>query len=366
MSGFAPFFLLREIAKNAFPVNGDPTVIRPAHAVALRSGAAIAPPRPRLHDFSPARDDFRSQVLRGLGQSRKHLPCKFFYDRRGSELFDRICELPEYYLTRTELGILQEKVAEMADAAGERCLLVEYGSGSSLKTRLLLERLRDPAAYVPLDISREHLLDAAARLAALFPRLRIAPVCADYTQPFELPACDGAARTVVYFPGSTIGNFDPHEARAFLRAAAERCGAGGGLLIGVDLKKDPAHLHAAYNDAAGVTAAFNLNLLARINRELDADFDLDCFAHYAFYNPRLGRVEMHLLSRADQTVHVANRRFLFREGETIFTESSYKYTLDEFAALARSSGWSVRQTWTDDRRAFSVQYLTTSQRDSTR
>jgi dimethylhistidine N-methyltransferase len=327
----------------------------PARPTISRAGPIASPPR--LHDFSPARDDFRGQVLRGLSQSRKQLPCKFFYDRTGSQLFDRICELPEYYLTRTELGILQSHVREMADAAGERCLLVEYGSGSGLKTRLLLEHARDPAGYVPLDISREHLMDAAGRLSSLFPDLRILPVCADYTRPFELPRCEGAVRTVVYFPGSTIGNFDPHEARAFLRAAADRCGPGGGLLIGVDLKKDPAVLHAAYNDAAGVTAAFNLNLLARINRELDGTFDLDRFVHYAFYNPRLGRIEMHLVSRADQTVSVANCHFVFREGETIFTESSYKYTPDEFHSLARGSGWAVERMWTDDQRAFSVHYL---------
>ena len=330
----------------------------------LRSGATSAVLHaPPLHDLSPARDDFRSQVLGGLRQSRKQLPCKFFYDRRGSQLFDQICQLPEYYLTRAELAILQAHVGEMAEAAGGHCLLVEYGSGSSLKTRLLLEHLRDPAGYVPLDISREHLLDAATRLSAMFPRLTILPVCADYTRPFELPQCDGAARNVVYFPGSTIGNFDPHEARVFLRAAAERCGAGGGLLIGVDLKKDPAVLHAAYNDAAGVTAAFNLNLLARINRELDGTFDLARFAHYAFYNPRVGRIEMHLVSRSDQTVSVAGHQFPFREGETVFTESSYKYTLPEFQSLARQSGWIVQKVWTDERRTFSVQYLSVARSD---
>ena len=335
-------------------------MIRQATTPARHNGVGVkhASPAPRLHDLSPARDDFRGQVLRGLSQSRKQLPCKFFYDRIGSQLFDRICDLPEYYLTRTELSILQSHVGEMAGMVGERCLLVEYGSGSSLKTRLLLEHLRDPQGYVPLDISREHLMDAAAQLSSLFPNLRILPVCADYTRPFELPHCDGAARTAVYFPGSTIGNFDPHEARSCLRSAAERCGPGGGLLIGVDLKKDPAILHAAYNDAAGVTAAFNLNLLARINRELDGNFDLDRFAHYAFYNPRLGRVEMHLVSRADQTVSVANHLFSFREGETIFTESSYKYTPDEFRSLATASGWAVEKVWIDGSRAFSVQYLT--------
>lgn len=325
--------------------------------------AGIAPARqsalrPRLHDFGPARDDFRSQVLHGLRQTRKQIPCKFFYDRRGSQLFDQICELGDYYPTRTELGIMTHHAAEMADALGPRCRIVEYGSGSSTKTRLLLDHLKDPTAYVPLDISREHLLDASQRLAERYPDLQVQPVCADYTSRFALPDAIGARRTVIYFPGSTIGNFEPHDARGFLVAAAQRAGEGGGLLIGVDLKKDPATLHAAYNDAAGVTAAFNLNLLTRINRELDGGFDLSRFAHYAFYNPRLGRVEMHLASRCAQTVPVGSHWFDFRDGETIFTESSYKYTLIEFASLAAASGWRVEKTWMDDQRMFSVQYLT--------
>jgi dimethylhistidine N-methyltransferase len=326
--------------------------------------AGVAPARrrrrpARLHDLAPARDDLRAQVLVGLGHSAKRLPCKLFYDRRGSQLFDRICELPEYYLTRAELGILQRHAAEMAAALGERCLLVEYGSGSGVKTRLLLDALKHPAAYVPLDISREHLLEAAGRLAAAYPALDVLPVCADYASPFTLPPCaSAAARTVVYFPGSTIGNFEPAEARAFLRATADRCGAGGGMLVGVDLKKEPATLHAAYNDAAGVTAAFNLNVLARINRELGGTFALDRFDHYAFYNPHAGRVEMHLSSRDAQTARAAGARFAFAQGETIFTESSYKYTPDEFEALAVAGGWKVARVWTDEARQFGVHYLT--------
>jgi len=327
--------------------------VSPLHA--QRGKARTAP---QMHDLAPARDEFCDEVARGLSSVRKHLPCKFFYDQRGSQLFDRICELDEYYPTRTELGILKSHAREMAAACGQRCLLVEYGSGSSLKTRLLLDRLDDPAGYMPLDISREHLLDAAHRLAACYPKLNILPVCADYTRPFHLPACDGAARTVVYFPGSTIGNFEPHNAHQFLSAAAKLCGPGGGLLIGVDLKKRPALLHAAYNDASGVTAEFNLNLLHRINRELAGDFAVERFAHYAFYNPQLGRIEMHLISQADQTVTAAGSRFFFREGESIFTESSYKYTLEGFGALAAASGWTVERVWTDERRMFSVQYLT--------
>lgn len=314
--------------------------------------------RPRLHDFGLARDDFRAQVIYGMRQTRKHVPCKFFYDRRGSELFDQICELPEYYPTRTELGIMTRHAAEMAEALGPRCRIVEYGSGSSTKTRLLLDHLNDPTAYVPLDISREHLLGAAQRLAEQYPGLPVHPVCADYTSQFTLPDATDARRTVIYFPGSTIGNFEPHEARPFLVAAAQRAGERGGLLIGVDLKKDPNTLHAAYNDSAGVTAAFNLNLLTRINRELEGNFDLAQFAHYAFYNPRLGRIEMHLVSRCGQSVAIGANTFAFREGETIFTESSYKYTLSEFASLAAASGWSVERTWIDELRMFSVQYLT--------
>jgi dimethylhistidine N-methyltransferase len=223
---------------------------------------------------------------------------------------------------------------------------------------LLLDHLKDPAAYVPLDISREHLLEASQRLSERYPGLQVQPVCADYTSRFALPDAIDALRTVIYFPGSTIGNFEPHDARAFLIAAAQRAAAGGGLLIGVDLKKDPGTLHAAYNDAAGVTAAFNLNLLTRINRELDGSFDLAQFAHYAFYNPRLGRIEMHLASRCAQTVTVGSEFFDFRDCETIFTESSYKYTSIEFESLAAASGWCVEKTWIDDQRMFSVQYLT--------
>ena len=336
-------------------------MIRQLNHTAVPADRTTGHPRHhRLHDLSPKRDDFRSQVIQGLSQKRKTLPCKFFYDQRGSQLFDRICELPEYYLTRTELQILQSHVGEMAEALGPECRVVEYGSGSSLKTRLLLDALHSAAAYVPLDISREHLLDAAGRLSSSYPKLRILPVCADYTRPFTLPEVSGARRTVVYFPGSTIGNFEPHEARIFLRSAARLCGEGGALLIGVDRKKDPGLLHAAYNDAAGVTAEFNVNLLHRINRELEGNLAVDRFAHYAFYNPRLGRIEMHLLSRADQTARICGVHFHFREGEAIFTESSYKYTLGEFHSLARAAGWAVQKVWTDSGRLFSVQYLTVS------
>jgi L-histidine Nalpha-methyltransferase len=239
-------------------------------------------------------------------------------------------------------------------------MLVEYGSGSSLKTRILLENLCDVAAYVPIDISRSHLLGAARSLAKKF-AIEILPVCADYTADFELPSPESSIdSTVVYFPGSTIGNFEPEAAKHFLRTARLRCGTGSGMLIGVDLKKDPQRLHAAYNDAKGVTAQFNLNLLARINREAGGDFDLSSFAHYAFYNPVAGRIEMHLQSLREQIASIGEEPFAFREGETIFTESSYKYTLDEFAVLARESGYRVEHVWTDPQRFFSVQYLTST------
>ena len=311
----------------------------------------------RLHDYEPARDNFCAQIIEGLRKSQKELPCKFFYDREGSLLFDQICELDEYYPTRTELSIMRDNIDEMCAVIGERCMLVEYGSGSSLKTRILLENLCDVSAYVPIDISRAHLLSAARSLAGKFP-IEVLPVCADYTADFELPTPEVEVdSTVVYFPGSTIGNFEPTAARAFLHTARLRAGSGSGMLIGVDLKKDPQRLHAAYNDAKGITAKFNLNLLARINREADGDFDLNAFAHYAFFNPIPGRIEMHLASLREQSIHIGDETFTFREGETIFTESSYKYTLDEFARLSHESGYRVQHVWTDPQKFFSVQYL---------
>ena len=310
----------------------------------------------QLTDLCPETDTFLDEVRDGLQQPQKAIPAKFFYDVRGSQLFDQITELPEYYLTRTEMGIMQRFVGEMVERIGPRTLLVEYGSGSSLKTRILLDHLTDPAGYVPIDISKEHLLRSAATLAAAYPGLTILPVCADYTSAFRLPDLDGA-RPVVYFPGSTIGNFSPDEARAFLRRIAGIVGSGGGLLIGVDLKKDIALIEAAYNDAQGITAAFNKNMLARINRELGGTFDLDRFEHEAFYNRAHGRIEMHLVSLIDQCVRIGKGQVPFRKGETILTEYSHKYSLDDFAALAASAGFAVEQVWTDDEHLFSVQDL---------
>jgi dimethylhistidine N-methyltransferase len=307
-------------------------------------------------DLAPQREQFLRDVLAGLRSARKTLGCKYFYDADGSRLFDRICELPEYYLTRTEHLILTSYANDICDALGETCLLVEFGSGSSLKTRIVLDHLRNPAAYLPIDISRSALSEASISLSERYPDLRIHPICADYTQQLALPNLP-CRRKVIFFPGSTIGNFEPHEAVRFLRRCRAMAGPGSALLIGVDLKKDPAILHAAYNDAAGVTAQFNLNLLIRINAELGGNFDPARFAHYAYYNPRLGRIEMHLLSLRNQCVRIGHERIDFAEGESIFTESSYKYTIFDFENLASEAGYHLERAWLDPHRLFSVQYF---------
>jgi L-histidine N-alpha-methyltransferase len=306
---------------------------------------------------APECEVFRRDVLHGLRQPHKELPCKYLYDARGSRLFDAICHLEEYYPTRCELEVLRQHGEELAAALGPGIVLIEYGSGSSLKTRLLLGQLRGPATYVPVDISRDHLMRAAERLRTCFPNLPVRPVVADFTRSFRLPDLPAAARRVVYFSGSTIGNFPPDEAVALLAGIRRLCGADGGLLIGVDLKKDVAILERAYNDARGVTAAFNLNLLERINRELGADFDPGRFRHLAFYDTAHGRIEMHLISLAEQDVRIGNARFHFRQGESIRTENSYKFSPEDFAALAGRAGLTVRSVWTDEGGLYSVQYL---------
>ncbi len=312
-----------------------------------------------LHDLAPTTGASREEVLRRLRSPQKELPCKLLYDDYGSQLFEQICALDEYYPTRAELRIMRASAADMAASIGPDCLLVEYGSGSSTKTPLLLDHLDRPAAYVPIDISREILRDSASQLAARYPRLEILPVCADYTAPFSLPTPrKAAARRVAYYPGSTLGNFVPEDAKRFLRRIGDVCGPQGGLLLGVDLKKDPLMLHRAYNDALGITAAFNVNILTRLNREFGANFAVDRFRHYAFFNPVFARVEMHLVSLAPQQVRVAGVDIKFDRGESIWTEASYKYNQTEFAALVGAAGWHVEQTWTDDRNLFSVQYLT--------
>jgi len=296
-------------------------------------------------------------VLQGLQDARKELPSKYFYDDEGSQLFEQICELDEYYLTRTELAIMQTQKQEMSALLGPQCLLIEYGSGSSTKVCTLLDALQEPVGYVPIDIAKEQLLRSVAALARAYPELEVLPVCADYTSDFELPVPkQPVLRRVAYFPGSTIGNFDREPARRFLRQIARAC-AGGGLLIGVDLKKDFNILHRAYNDSQGVTAQFNKHLLVRINQELDANFQLNQFGHYAFYNPGQSRVEMHLVSLKNQTVRIGEVEIAFKLGDSIWTESSYKYTLEEFAHLAATAGFTVERVWTDSRQLFSVQYL---------
>ncbi len=298
------------------------------------------------------------EVLEGLALRPKRLSPKWLYDERGSELFERITELDAYYLTRVETEILERHRDEMADAVGAGAVLIEFGSGSSTKTRMLLDRSRDLAAYVPIDISEDHLLASADALRAEYPDLNVAPVVADYTKTLDLPpGIDRDARRVVYFPGSTIANFHPLEARRFLSRIARLCGRDGRLLIGFDLKKDPAVLHQAYNDSEGVTAEFNLNLLRRINRELGGDFDLSAFRPYAFYDPVEGRIEMHLVSMADQDVTVGGRSFHFAEGETLWTESSYKFSQAEFERLAADAGFEPVRTWVDDARRFAVMWL---------
>jgi L-histidine Nalpha-methyltransferase len=311
-----------------------------------------------FYDLAPGEESFRDAVLSGLARARKAIPCKFFYDARGSALFEEICRLPEYYPTRTETAILEDNSTDIADQMGPHCRLIEFGSGSSSKVRILLQALERPAAYVPVDISREHLRDAAAGLAEDFPSVPVIAVCADYTRPFPLPPLPGAkGKRVGFFPGSTIGNFEPGAAVAFLANYARVLGPGGEMLIGVDLKKDPEILDTAYNDRAGVTAAFNLNLLDRINRELDGDLDLDRFEHVAFYNEAEGRVEIYIRSLAAQQCPIAGRRIRFEAGELIHTEYSYKYSVAEFRALAARAGFRPVDTWTDPAELFSVHYF---------
>jgi len=318
------------------------------------------PVRATFHDMEPASESFRDCVLEGLARRNKAIPCRFLYDARGSMLFEAICELPEYYPTRTETAILGTYAGEIADAMGAHCQLVEFGSGASRKVRLLLAALADPAAYVAIDISREALRHAANALAASFPDLAVIALCADYMRPVELPELPaaGEGRRLGFFPGSTIGNLDPGAAIDFLIGCRGVVGEDGAMLVGVDLKKDRKLLHAAYNDAQGITAAFNLNLLTRVNRELNGDFNLDRFAHDAFFNERAGKIEIHIRSLADQIVTVAGRRFRFSQGERIHTEDSWKYTVPEFQQLAARAGYRAARCWTDPAGLFSVHLLT--------
>jgi L-histidine Nalpha-methyltransferase len=300
----------------------------------------------------------RREVLRGLEGIPKTLPPKLFYDAHGARLFEQICTLDEYYLTRAELAILERCAGEIAELAGPRCTLVEYGSGAGLKVRLLLEALESPVAYVPIDISREQLARVGRELAACYPRIAVRPLSADYTGRISLPPIPNSARRLAFFPGSTIGNFHPAEATAFLRRVRRVVGPAGALVLGVDRRKDASVLHAAYNDRAGVTAAFNLNVLARLNRELGADFDLACFRHVAFFDSAASRIEMHLESTARQTVRVAGVAIDLERGETIWTESSYKYDRARLDRVVSAAGFAVTRLWADTSEQFWVAFLT--------
>jgi dimethylhistidine N-methyltransferase len=313
-----------------------------------------------LEDQGPAQREFLADVLSGMRRTERALPCKYFYDAVGSKLFDEICELDEYYPTRTELRIMRDNAPAIAAQIGTGVRLVEYGSGSSTKTRILLDHLESPAAYVPVDISHEHLQGTADLLSVAYPDIEILPVCADFTETFQLPTPTRTpTHSAVYFPGSTIGNFEPNDAVDLLARITPLCGSGGGLVIGVDLQKDTSVLEAAYNDAAGVTARFNLNLLHRINRELGADFDLSQYAHSARYNEDFGRIEISLVSRTAQRVTIDDECFDIAAGEAICTEYSHKYTIEGFAALAAKAGLTLHRYWTDERQWFGVLHFVT-------
>ncbi|MFL6590105.1 MAG: L-histidine N(alpha)-methyltransferase [Chthoniobacterales bacterium] len=315
-----------------------------------------APGRVTILDLEPVNADFLDEVLAGLSSSPRSLPCKFFYDERGADLFQKICELPEYYITRTETELLRQYGSEIAESIGANAALTGFGTGAGIKTRMLLEHLQNPIAYIPVDISKQRLIDSAIELSRAMPALEILPVCADYLQELQLPTpLRKPDHVAVYFPGSTIGNMEPPIAKDFLQRVCRLCGKNGGLIIGVDLRKSREILEAAYNDSSGVTAEFNLNLLKRANRELGADFDLSRWKHRAVYNEEQGRIEMHLVSDGPQTVRVADRDFNFAAGESIITEFSYKHTVEGFAKLAVSAGFrEASRVWTDPRRWFAV------------
>jgi L-histidine Nalpha-methyltransferase len=322
----------------------------------MRPGAAVA-----FHDLAPKLDSFRDAVLEGLSRRQKHIPCRFLYDERGSDLFEAICETPEYYPTRTEIGILERHARDMAKLIGPDAKLIEYGSGAGHKVKLLLRALDRPKAYVGIEVSREILLRATDDLSLDWPKLQVVAICADFLTPVALPPAlhKGGGKRVAFFPGSSIGNFTPAEATQFLVRCRAMVGPGGGMLVGVDLKKDTARLDAAYNDAAGVTADFTLNLLERMNRELGGDFVVDRFAHDAKYDPAVGRVAIHIRSLADQIATVAGRTFRFAKGEGIHTEDSWKYAVSDFQMLARDAGYTPAACWTDPAELFSVHYLMT-------
>jgi len=302
-----------------------------------------------------------SEILTGLSAEQKQISPKYFYDERGSQLFDAITELPEYYLTNTELGIMRDNIDEIVTMVGKQASLIEFGSGSSLKTRILLQHLSELAAYVPVDISDEHLHASADAIRNEFPHIDTLPVVADFTRQFDLPVpMVMPIRNVVYFPGSTIGNFEHGMAMELLRVMHHEAGKNGALLIGVDLQKDPRIIEDAYNDSAGVTAEFNLNMLQHLNRSFGANFNVNEFEHSASYDPDVGRVVIELISQADQTFELGDSTFDIADGEAILTEYSHKYTLDGFAAMAETAGFTAQKVWTDAEQLFSVQFLTRS------
>lgn len=318
-----------------------------------------APPRRKaiIHDLHPGADDFRAAVIAGLSRPDRALPCRFLYDAKGSALFDAICELPEYYPTRTEMRILRDNAEAIADHMGADTQLVELGSGSSTKVRILLDALELPHSYVPIDISREHLTAAAQTIQDAYPEMRVEAICADFSQDIRLPP--HLARRLGFYPGSTIGNFTPDQARGFLAQWNRRLGPGAAMLVGVDLRKDAAILEAAYDDAQGVTARFSLNLLARANRELGANFDLGLFRHQARYDAETGRVAIHLRSLADQAVLIGGEDFFIAKDELIHIEDSWKYSLEGFRELARSAGFAPLDAFVDEEGLFSVHLLET-------
>jgi dimethylhistidine N-methyltransferase len=318
------------------------------------TGLAPSEARISFHDYARRQESFAEAMAKGLSGTPKSIPARFLYDAEGSALFDRICELPEYYPTRTEMKILRDHAPEMAARMGPEAMLVELGSGSSVKVRLLLDAMTAPAAYAPIDISRDHLIAAAEALAADYPQIEVSAVCADYSETFPLPPSPRAGKQVAFFPGSTIGNFEPAEAQRFLAGWAE---SGVDMVVGVDLVKNRAILEPAYDDAAGVTAAFSLNVLARANRELDADFDLSGFAHRSRWNTEASRIQIHIESLFDQTVRVEGQTYDFHAGEHIETEHSYKYSVEGFKALAERAGYAAAAVWTDAEKLFSVHYL---------
>ena len=313
-------------------------------------------PNIRFYNDYPASADMRQEVLDGLSGKPKRIPPKYFYDSRGSMLFEKICSLPEYYATRTEIKILRSHAGEIAALIGANCLLIELGSGNSTKVRLLLDTLR-PATYMPIDISKDHLLVSASELARDYPWLDVRAACMDITQTIHIPFVSSESKKVVFYPGSSIGNFEPREAGEMLETIANLLRPNGDLIIGVDLKKDPEILHAAYNDTGGVTEEFNKNVIVRINRELDADFRVENYEHKAFYNEEKGRIEMHLVSKSDQAVNINGITTAIKKGERIHTENSYKYRVDEFISMARNAGLEHKQTWTDNGGLFSVHYF---------